>query len=139
MRFYTSSVCVCVYCWLKSRGREKPTMLRLFEKVHLLQRLPSWKFPCLLRRKRNISDKANSSAFFVTLIMPLMGAKQKTRRQKMSKHASTSNYIGNDGGGKCGGAPLLLPCRLPLPPSTAPLPPLPSPCSLPLLCTPSLL
>jgi hypothetical protein len=48
---------------LKSIGREKPAMLLLFEKFHLLKRLPFWNFPLLLRRKRNISDKTKSSAF----------------------------------------------------------------------------
>jgi hypothetical protein len=61
----------------------------------------------------------------VTLIMPLMGANQKSRRHTMTKHASTSNCVGKDGGGGCGGVPL-------------PMMSLPSPCSPPSLCTPLL-
>ncbi len=61
----------------------------------------------------------------VILIMPLMGAIKKSRRHKMTKHASTSNCVGKDGSGGFRGVPL----PLPLPPLL---------CLLPSLCTPSL-
>jgi hypothetical protein len=55
-----------------------------------------------------------------------MGANQKSRRHKMTKHASTSYYIGKDDSSGCSGVPLPL-----LLPTLS--------CSLLSLCMPSLL
>jgi hypothetical protein len=88
-------------------------------------KIPSWKFPLFLRRKQNISDKTKSSASGC-FNHATNGSNQKSRRHKMTKHASTSNCIGKDGGSSCSRVPLLLP-----------LPPLL--CLLPSLCMLSLL
>jgi hypothetical protein len=71
-----------------------------------------------------MSDKTKSSAFGY-FNHATNGSNQKSRRLKMTKHASTSNCVGKDGGRGCGGMPLPLPLPLSL-------------CLWPSLCTPLL-